>query len=500
MPISFDRYIAITSGVGGAAVAERELIARLFTTSEELATGTIQEFSSAAQVGTKFGTSGDEYKRAAFYFGHITKSIEQAKKISFARWADAATEPIVFGIKSTYSLSSFTGVSNGSFDVTLGGDTYSITGLDFTGDASLSAVAATIEAGIQAADVATMWANATFVYNATEGRFELRGGDTGAAAVNIEPTGSGTDIIPLIGFGTGAMLSNGSDVQTITDLLADSTALNDNFGSFGFVEALTQDEIVEASEWNASTQGPDYQFHTPVSAANLAALSALTIGNRGTGITVDPAVTDEFPEMLPMALLAATDFDRPNSAKNYMFQQADLTASVTDDSTADTYDALRGNYIGQTQTAGQEISFYQRGYLCGGETDAVDMGVYANEQWLRASVKSKLMNLLLTVERIPANAPGAAQAVGVIQETIELGLTNGTIMPGKTLSAVQKLYVTNVTGDALAWYQVQNLGYWIKAEIEEEVVNDVTEYHLVYTLVYAKGDSVRKVEGRHILI
>ena len=38
MPIAFSRYVNITSGVGaGTAVAQRQLIARLFTTSAEVA-------------------------------------------------------------------------------------------------------------------------------------------------------------------------------------------------------------------------------------------------------------------------------------------------------------------------------------------------------------------------------------------------------------------------------------------------------------------------------
>jgi len=58
-----------------------------------------------------------------------------------------------------------------------------------------------------------------------------------------------------------------------------------------------------------------------------------------------------------------------------------------------------------------------------------------------------------------------------------------------------------ITGDDLAWYQVQNTGYWLNADIQPYVtVDSRTEYKIVYVLIYSKDDAVRKVEGSHILI
>ena len=55
MPIPFDRYVDITSSVGGTEVAaQRELILRLITTNPLIPSGTIEEFESAAEVSTYF--------------------------------------------------------------------------------------------------------------------------------------------------------------------------------------------------------------------------------------------------------------------------------------------------------------------------------------------------------------------------------------------------------------------------------------------------------------
>ena len=87
MPIPISNYVAITSGIGGGAVVgQRNLGALIITGNTLCPTGTILTFTSAAAVGTYFGTSSEEYKRAVFYFGWVSKSISSPTQISFWFW------------------------------------------------------------------------------------------------------------------------------------------------------------------------------------------------------------------------------------------------------------------------------------------------------------------------------------------------------------------------------------------------------------------------------
>ena len=74
----------------------------------------------------------------------------------------------------------------------------------------------------------------------------------------------------------------------------------------------------------------------------------------------------------------------------------------------------------------------------------------------------------------------------------------------KSFSALivgQKAYVTQITGDPLAWHQVQAIGYWVDAVVQQEAQkNGTTKYIVDYTLVYSKADAVNKITGRDILI
>lgn len=209
--------------------------------------------------------------------------------------------------------------------------------------------------------------------------------------------------------------------------------------------------------------------------------------------------TLQFPEMFPMMIEAATNYNAPNAVQNYEYQQvAGLTPSVSTDSSANDYDALYINYYGVTQQAGQQIAFYQQGFLQGASipTNIIDMNAYVNEIWLKDAAGVALMNALLTLTQISVNLSGQSQLTSILQTVIDQALNNGTISVGKTLTTNQKQYITQATNDPLAWYQVQNSGYWVGVNIQLEV----SIYVATYTLIYSKNDVVRKIVGTHTLI
>lgn len=499
MPISMNRYVDITSGVAGnAGIATRDLIGRFPTTNPLAPTGTILEFNSADEVSDYFGSTSEEYLRAVFYFGWISPNITTPDKISFVRWASVAVASTIYGKEATYALSQFTGVTTGDFSMTFGGFTFHMTAINLSGAGSLAAVAAAIQTKIRAqAGGGAAWTGATVTYDAVRGSFDFVSGSTGADTLSVA-AGVTTDVAALLGWLTGAILSNGAAIQTITQLLSSSSEASDNFGSFAFIDTLTQDQIVEAATWN-DAQNEKFMYSVPVTSANAAAISAAVQGFSGIGLTLAP-LTTEFPEEVPMAILAATNYDARNSVMNYMFKEFTLTPSVTTNADANTYDALRVNYYGQTQSAGQNKSFYQRGYLMGLDTDAKDMNTYANEQWLKGSATVALISLLISQAKVSANTTGVAQISAVLQSVIDAALFNGTISVGKPLTIDQKLFITNTTGDATAWQQVQNIGYWFGVVIQPVVINNGTEWKAVYTLIYSKDDDIRKIEGTHALI
>lgn len=495
MAISITKYVTITSGVGGgAAVRQRDLIGRLFTTNPRVPIDSLVELESADDAAAYFGSSSEEYARAQFYFGWVSKNITAPEKLQFARWAETAREPRIYGAAAA-TLAALRAITTGSLTITAGTAPAVVTGLDFSGDASMAAVASTLQAALRATATDQL-TSATVTYDAVAGAFNLVGTTAETAPISVD---TGATAIAL-GWGSTAVFSPGVDAASITDCLVASAEASNNFGSFLFLPEFTVTQHQEAADWNA-VRNVEFMYCVRASEADYVALGAALIATAGTAITYAPTA-GEYDEMVPMVIMAATDYDRRNSVQNYMYQQfPGLTAKVNTNALSDALDAIRVNYYGVTQTAGQLLAFYQRGTMGGGATAPVDQNTYANEMWLKDAARARLMTLFLTLSRVSANETGRGQVIAILQDAIDRALFNGVISVDKPLSEVQKLYITQVTGDDLAWHQVQGAGYWLSAAVASEVTGDGrTEYKITYTLIYAKDDAVRKVEGTHTLI
>lgn len=501
MTIPFSRYVRITSGVGASVgVSQRDLIGRIFTTSALVSPSAVLEFTEAAAVGEYFGTSSDEYSRALFYFAYQSPTLGTPRRLSFARYSPSGNSAGIFGATHS-SLATLQQATAGQFSLTFNGTTLPVTGIDLSATASLADVAQEVRDAVNAV-VNANTTNAVVAYDAVNQRFTYNANLTGDVTIAVGATGFGVnDLATALGWASAdTILVDGSLAQTPSDAFNAAENLTNNFGSFVFPADLTLLEHAELAALNAG-RNILYQYMVPVSSANASSWSAALIGFAGTAITLSPLST-EFPELLPMAILAATDYTRRNAVVNYMFKQAGgLTPSVTTGTLADTLDPLRVNYYGQTQTAGQFLSFYQRGLLTGGAAAAVDMNVYANEQWLKDKIGSDMLALLLSSGRVPANAAGRGQILATVQDGIDAALFNGTISVGKPLTTANKVFITTQTGDPLAWHQVQNIGYWVDAQIVSYVgPGETIEWKAVYTLIYSKDDAIRFVDGTHALV
>ena len=492
MSINSNRYVDIVSAVGGGeAVPTRELLLRLFTTNERVPTGSVLNFSSSTletSLRNYFGSTSEEYKRAAYYFGFISKVATSPKNIQFSRFADTDTSAQVFGSELPL-LSVLNTIAAGAFDIILGGVTFNVTDLDFSADTTYAEVASALQSAVQAEGGAL--SATTVTYDASRTTFDF---DTnGTADGEISFSAVTASLLDQLGWGENATFSNGVSAQTVTDTLGDSTSLNNNYGSFDFIGDLTNDQIVERAVF-ANGRNVEFMNLQRVLSTNRATIAGLVSGYASTGLVLAPLAT-EYPELLPAAILASLNYEQPAASANFMYQtDSRLTPSVLTDAEADTNDALEVNYYGQTQESGVNVSFLQRGRLTGGVTAPKAMGIHANEQWLKSYLKSQFLSMFIALQQVSADLVGQGIGMSYLDAGIALGLTNGSIAVGKTLTTTQINYITQLTGDSRAYLEVQSRGYWYN------VSTNATDNTMDYLLVYAKRDSVDKVNGRHSLI
>lgn len=499
MSINQKKYIDVTSGVGGEAEAGRKSLgARILIRNALAPVGQVLEFSGVAEVGAYFGTATPEYTFAAKYFGFVSKSVTRADKISFARYTSEAVPPTLRAVKSETALASWQSVTEGSLVVKLNGTSFEVPAVDFNAVTTLNDVAGLVQDAIRGNSAAgEVWSRAAVSY--ANNVFTLTGGADGAMTIDYagEPDDV-TDISVMLGWDQASMpvLSRGAEAETITAALDRIADLSNNFGSFAFLGDMAVAEIAEAAAWT-DLQNVQYLYSVNVTPANYLQIKAAVSGKDGVALTYD--IHAGMAEFMPMALMASTDYSRVNGVINYMYQQfSDEIPAVTDTILSDMLDAEAVNYLGQTQQAGRQITFYQRGFLQG---DIADMGVFANEIWLKDALITEWLNMFLALNKIPANDSGVDRMRTAAQSVLDEAKNNGTILPGKTLTQVQKAYITEQTGDNDAWHQVYTQGYWLRPVLQQRLNSaGEVEYFLNYILIYSKGDSIRKVEGSNILI
>lgn len=505
MPISINEFIQVTSGVTGAAtVGARQFFGRLISQSILIPVNTVLSFSSSSDAVAFFGSESEEGKMALFYFSFISKSIRTPRELSFARWNPAALAATIIGLDTHSNLAALQAITTGAITITVNGVENAITGVDFSGDAALADVAATMETDLRVLGGAE-FTGCTVDYDVPLGVFIFAGGATGDSVITIDTPE--TALAVALAWTDAAILSDGKDAQTAVEAVTQTSELSDNFGSFHYVDLvpgtpiLSEADAIAISLWN-SGENFKYIFCLPTAAATYVSLMAAISAIAGTGVTLSP-VTGEYPAMVPMMVFAATNFDALASVQNYMFQfVGGLTASVVTTTDFSTFNAARVNFYGNTQTGGAVISFYMSGFLTGSAAAgaALDMGVYANEVWLKSEFIAAIMNLLLASGSVPASIVGEGNVLTVMQPVIDSGLSNGAISAGKELTAQQQASVLSISGDPAAPAQVATTGYWVDVKVSSYVEDTITKFKATYVLIYSKNDSIRKVEGSDILI
>lgn len=496
MSIKITRYVLITSGVIGAtSVAQRALVGRRFTSDPRLPIGVILSVGTGG-AEDYFGANSPEAVYARQYFSYVSPApVSQAQELQFAAYAPAGRSPKVYGYDAVAPLPTFVTTigATGSVVVTIDGVDATVSSIDFSAAVSYTDISNALNSAFALVPAA---AAITFAYDALTATFSATKSGVGPGRISFK-SGATADALALSG--DSAIVSPGVAVQTPLEAFRVAEQVTDSFGSASFGDTLTLDDITPLAQYVAG-ENVKYQLFVPVNATNFQTFSAALLAVASVGLVLNSA-PGEYKEALPAAIMAATNYDRRDATVNYMFRQAAFTGDVTTDTLANTYDAARVNYYGTTASAGQNISFFQRGYLMGGATAPLDMGVHANEQWLKAFLTSRFMSLQLSVGKIPANVDGEAMLTGQIAEAVTLAKFNGVISVGTEITATQKAAIAQVTGDPLAWQDIASGGFWADVRIVQNTgQSGVTEYVGQYTLVYKKMDVVRRVDGSHNLV
>lgn len=286
-----------------------------------------------------------------------------------------------------------------------------------------------------------------------------------------------------------SMQASGSSAKTWNELLLDVAKKNHELDTkYLFVVNMPQGET-----YNASNAVTDCNAFTEAK-------------YEGTNFVYG---ADAVAAYMPMAILASTNYTS-GQVVNFMFKQfsdGDSEVVVFDDLTYRMLNKNLVNFYGQSQTNGQTLNFFQRGF----NTDGVDTAIYCNEMWFKAACETSLMNFLVTKERLPADALGVDLVKLQVVDVCSDATSNGTFMAKQLTKADLKNVreiVINAGGDTgdveSIEADVSTKGYSVYAYLDIVNPSDMTgkdvEKAIRYYVFYGTADSVRYIKGNDILL
>ena len=212
---------------------------------------------------------------------------------------------------------------------------------------------------------------------------------------------------------------------------------------------------------------------------------------------------------MPMAIFASTDFTN-GQVVNFMFKQFTTEEpTVTGDSDYTAFNHACVNFYGRTQSNGQTLDFYQRGF----NTDRQDTAVYCNEVWFKSACETQLVQLLTSNERIPASAFGVDLVKLEIMGVCSQAVVNGTFMQKSSIQADDmraiREIIYNTGGDVslinIIEADISSKGYSIYAYLggpieDNDRLGIGSEYVIAYYVFYGAADSIRFIKGNNILL
>lgn len=228
---------------------------------------------------------------------------------------------------------------------------------------------------------------------------------------------------------------------------------------------------------------------------------------KGVKGTVFVSGATDISAYMPMAILGSTDYSN-GQVVNFMFKQfGNEEPTVMDDNTYSAFNQAYVNFYGRTQTNGQTLDFYQRGF----NTDGTDTAVYCNEMWFKSVCETALFSLLMSRERLPANALGVDLVKLQVLEQCSAAIRNGMFMtkePKETdMRVIREIIAstggTDIFADSIK-IGVQSSGYSVYAYLTEatnpEKLGPSAEKVIVYYVFYGTADNVRYIKGNNVLL
>jgi hypothetical protein len=384
-------------------------------------------YASAAAVATDLGNTTPEYLAAVNWFAQTPSPTS----VFVGRWAQAATNGLLVGgalSAAQQALANFTAIVAGSLKFAIdGAGPVTITGLNFSGAASLSAVAALITAGLTGATCS--WDGAHFIFkSATTGATSSIGFMTApGSGVDISTVVRGTALLGARVVG-GSVPESALTALQILDAFPGLYFYACGYASLSIVDAdiiaaaayIEGDTVLGPHLFGYTTQAstvPDSTQTTDIASVLAAAGYKRTVGQYCS--------TDPYAIWSYLAKAVSVNYLGASTTLNMQYQQEPgITPESLTLAQANALDAKRINYS----------AFYANGVavLQGGvQAGAAYTDEITGTDWLANYIQTNLFNLLAQAgTKVPQTDAGMNLLLNSIDSSMAQSVANGLVAPG----------------------------------------------------------------------
>ena len=382
----------------------------------------MRSYSGLAGVASDFGTSAPEYLAAALFFGQTP----QPQQLYIGLWARTAQAGRLVGAVRSASqqlLSLFTAVVAGTLNITIDGTPHALAALNFSGAASLPAVATILTTALGGAGTVT--------WDSVNGMFNVTSSTTGAAsAVTFSTTAASPDIGGLMGFQAlqGGFVANGIIAETAAASVALFAALSGAWYGLMFAAAtmpVTADYVAVA----ALIAGLSTSHIFGVTTQDATVLNAGSSSDVASQLAQSRAFC-QYSTSSPYAVAAVfgiaftVNFNGVGTAITLKFKvEAGLQPEVLTESQAATVAAKNCNVFVQYNN---NTAILQQGVMSNGYFFDVVQGT----DWLQNAIQTALYNVLFQSGKVPQTDPGMTRLVSTVSQVLDVAVNNGLVAAG----------------------------------------------------------------------
>lgn len=423
------------------------------TNSDLVTTGTrVIEFTTAAGVGTYFGTTSEEYKAALAYFSQSSDNEFQPEKILFGRFVDAASQGVIeCGQEPLSVIADWQAITDGEFAITIDSGLVEVASLDFSSATSLDDVATVIDTGLST-DGSCIYLNGRFVIN-SDG---TAGASSTVSLLDTVGTPAGTDISgtgyldgDVLKSGSnpgGSILSQGQIAETPEDCTVWLENKNSEWYTMGFIKGYRDTDNLNLFATAIESRRKTLYITTNDSNTKINgntttfAYFCKNAGYKRSGADYSDDA-DLYPDMAYLGLQLPKTIGTTNWAFKTLPGIADGQAfefPATTFTEEELNIILAMNVNAYTTTLNADFMFY--GTNLGGKNvdkEGEYIDIVRNIDFLQARIEEGILNLFLTKDIVPYTDAGIAIIDNNLRSILDTyGVKQGILVEGSVVTSL----------------------------------------------------------------